>query len=166
MFANLKEKMLKLARHPNGSYFLGFFSFIEAIFFPIPVDIMLGPMAATNPSKANRLCAIVVITSLLGGMLTYSISYFAFDSLILPYLEASSHYAKYLELVQWFDEWGLWVFIFCSITFVPYKLIAIVAGVVDVNFITFFLISVTIRSIRFYLVANISKQSALRFKGK
>ena len=44
MFKTLYKKCLDLAAHKSSKFFLGFASFIESSFFPIPPDIMIIPM--------------------------------------------------------------------------------------------------------------------------
>lgn len=166
MFKKIKDKMLSLAAHKLAVYYLAFFSFIESIFFPVPADVMLVPMVLAKPNNILKYCITIITASLLGGMLTYFISYYAFDYAVLPYLEVSAHYQSYLDLVNWFNEWGVVVFIIASASFIPYKLIAIVAAVVDISALTFFSISVLVRSIRFFLISYLSISAKKVFNNK
>ena len=160
MFEKIRSKMVSLVGHDNAIYYLGFFTFIEAIFFPVPPDVMLAPMVAAKPEKARRYCLTVVLISIFAGMCTYLFSYYAFDHFIEPILKPSSYYDEYLTIVSWFDEWGILVVIASSLLFIPYKLIAIAAGVVDIGFINFLLASMFTRSLRFYIVTAIAKYSS------
>jgi len=53
MFKTLYKKCLHLAAHKNSKFFLGFVSFIESSFFPIPPDVMIIPMVIAK--KKNYL---------------------------------------------------------------------------------------------------------------
>ena len=44
MFQTLYKKCLELAAHKSSNFYLGFVSFIESSFFPIPPDAMIIPM--------------------------------------------------------------------------------------------------------------------------
>ena len=48
-------------------------SFIEAIFFPVPPDVMLIPMSMSKPKSAFRFALYTTIASVVGGMIGYAI---------------------------------------------------------------------------------------------
>ena len=58
---------MKLASNPRAIWFLGFVSFIEAIFFPIPPDVLLIPMILANVNKAWFYACVATTMSVLGG---------------------------------------------------------------------------------------------------
>ena len=41
---------MQWARHKHAPWYLSITAFIESVFWPIPVDVMLAPMAALPPS--------------------------------------------------------------------------------------------------------------------
>ena len=49
---NIYNWTLKKAEHKNAKWYLGFISFAESSFFPIPPDILLIPMALASKAKA------------------------------------------------------------------------------------------------------------------
>ena len=60
---------MQLANNPRAIWLLGFVSFIEAIFFPIPPDVLLIPMILANVKKAWFYACVVTTMSVLGCLL-------------------------------------------------------------------------------------------------
>ena len=83
-------------------------SFVESSFFPVPPDVMLAPMCLAQPHRAWRLALLTTLASVAGGLLGYSIGYFAID-ILLPWLQESRYWPAYQKAVDWFGEWGFWV---------------------------------------------------------
>ncbi|MGL4350452.1 MAG: YqaA family protein, partial [Plesiomonas shigelloides] len=63
LFGAVYDKVMLWSRHPKAEWWLGGLSFIEAIFFPIPPDIMLAPMSLSAPQRAVRYALLTAITS-------------------------------------------------------------------------------------------------------
>ena len=50
------------------------------MFFPIPPDVMLAPMALSQPQKAWRFALVTTVASVIGGVLGYllvSVTYYS-----------------------------------------------------------------------------------------
>ena len=60
---------------------MGFISFIESIFFPIPTDVLLIPMVISKSFNWNNLAFIATYMSVLGGIVGYFIGSFLFVEL-------------------------------------------------------------------------------------
>ncbi len=73
LFSSLMEKLWKIADSKGATGVLTVVSFTESIFFPIPPDLFLIPMALANRNKAFKLAAICLVTSLFGGIVGYFI---------------------------------------------------------------------------------------------
>ena len=65
---------LKLSRHRYAKFFMCINSFIESIFWPIPVEAILLPMCLAQPKKSLGFAFYATISSVLGvrirGILT------------------------------------------------------------------------------------------------
>ena len=59
---------------------MGFVSFVESSFFPIPPDVMLIPMSLARPERAYFYATLCTWTSVAGGMLGYAIGSLLYDS--------------------------------------------------------------------------------------
>ena len=62
------DKCLNLARHKFAKPILGFVSFIESSFFPIPPDVMIVPMVLAKKEDYLKIFLIAIIFSVLGGV--------------------------------------------------------------------------------------------------
>ncbi len=134
---------------PYAAPMLGFLSFIESSFFPIPPDVLLIPMGVSRPDKAIRFAAITWVMSVLGGILGYGIGLFLFDSIGLKIIEFYGVMDKYFLFREWFDKYNFAIIMVAGMTPLPYKVFTITAGVARVNFPVFILGSILSRGIRF-----------------
>ena len=67
---------MELAKNPKAIWLLGFVSFIEAIFFPIPPDVMIIPMTLAQKHRWLQIATIATVSSVVGGIIGYAIGYF------------------------------------------------------------------------------------------
>ncbi|MCK4842308.1 MAG: DedA family protein [Methylococcales bacterium] len=152
MFKKLYDKTLGWAKHKHAEKYLSVLSFAESSFFPIPPDVMLAPMALSQPEKAFRLAMLTTVFSVLGGILGYGIGFFMFD-IISPQLQQTYYWSKYLLAENWFKEWGFWAIFVAGFSPIPYKVFTIAAGTLQMMFIPFVLASLIGRGARFFLIA-------------
>ncbi|WP_144391348.1 YqaA family protein [Pleionea sediminis] len=155
IFSSLYDKCLTWARHQHAVYYLGGLSLAESIFFPIPVDVMLAPMAMARRDKAWFYAAVATLTSVVGGVLGYLLGFWAFDSLVMPAIEAAGYQPKYDKVVAWFEAYGVWVVFIAGFSPLPYKLFTLTAGALNMALLPFIIASTIGRSARFFLVAGI-----------
>ncbi len=154
MLASLKDRTLALARSPNAERALFGISFAESSFFPLPPDLLLGPMAAADPSKWARYALTCTIASVLGGLLGYAIGLFLMDTIgqgILAFFGYAGD--RRHELESQYAEYGTWVILIKGLTPIPYKLVTIVSGALHFPLWNFVLASIATRGARFFLVA-------------
>ena len=151
-----KEFIHKIATFQSKTL-LGFISFIESIFFPIPTDVLLIPMAISKPNNWYNLAIIATSMSVLGGIVGYFLGYFLFNE-INPYILNYGYEAEFLEAQSLFIEYGIIILFISSFTPLPYKIFVIVSGFLSVNLFLFIIISFIGRGMRFFLVSFISKK--------
>ena len=170
IFSYCYEVCIKLAKHPKATLFLAINSFIESIFWPIPPDVMLAPMCLARPQRSFFYATVTVITSVLGAVCGYYLGYFIYD----PYIADLIKWLNYEDSMQtvrdWFTlQYGVLMIFIGAFTPVPYKVIAITTGVVAaesmantgstgmLSIVSFVLVSLIGRGLRFFLVAGIIK---------
>lgn len=154
MMASLKDRTLALARSPNAERALFAISFAESSFFPLPPDLLLGPMAAAEPAKWWRYALTCTVASVLGGLLGYAIGMYLMDTLgqgILNFFGYSGE--RYQALQAQYAQYGLWVILIKGLTPIPYKLVTIASGALHFSFPVFVAASIVTRGARFLLVA-------------
>ena len=79
LFKGLYERAILWAAHPKAPWYLGFLSFIEAIFFPVMPEVMVAPMCLAKPGLAYRYATISLISGLGGSLLGYALGYYAYE---------------------------------------------------------------------------------------
>ena len=79
IFGTMYDKTMQWSTHRFATFWLSFVSFIEAIFFPIPPDVMLIPMSMSKPKSAVKFAFYTAIASVIGGVIGYAIGYYATD---------------------------------------------------------------------------------------
>ncbi len=152
LFEGLYDRMMGWARHPHAPRYLAGVSFAEAVFFPVPVALMLLPMSLAQPSRAWRLAWITLVFSVLGGVAGYLLGQGLYE-LIQPWL---GHYSEQIARArQWFGEYGVWVVLMAGFSPVPYKVFTITAGSLSMAFLPFLLASIVARGAQFYLIAGL-----------
>ena len=157
IFSSLYEKVLVWSKHRLAVRYLAVMSFAESIIFPITVDVMLAPMTLARPEKAWFYAAVTSLASILGGIFGYLLGYFAFESMVLPFLESVGYMAQYEAALEWFKEYGFWVVFIAGFSPIPYKVFTVTAGALHMAILPFILASAVGRSARFYLVAGLVK---------
>lgn len=154
MLTAVKNRTLELARGPNAERVLFAMSFAESSFFPLPPDLLLGPMAAARPERWARYALTCTIASVLGGLLGYAIGMFLMDSLgqgILAFFGYAGD--RYAALEAQYARYGLWVILIKGLTPIPYKLVTIASGALHFSLPMFVAASIVTRGARFFLVA-------------
>ncbi|MCO7226372.1 YqaA family protein [Pleionea sp. CnH1-48] len=153
IFSPMYERCLRWAQHRHAVYYLSGMSVAESIFFPIPVDVMLAPMALAKREKAFFYAFVCTLTSVVGGVIGYFLGYWAFDSLVMPVLESTGYITRYDEVVKWFEEYGVWVVFIAGFSPIPYKLFTVSAGALHMALLPFLVASMIGRASRFFLVS-------------
>ncbi len=148
----LYEWTMAKASHPHSERWLGFIAFVESSFFPIPPHPLLGLMCLAEPHKALRFAFICTAFSVLGGLFGYAIGYFLYEAIgewligVLGLAEAFPVAACNLREYDWE------VIVIAGTTPVPFKLLTITAGFIEMSLMTFLLASIAGRGFIFMTV--------------
>ncbi|EAR29746.1 hypothetical protein PTD2_13039 [Pseudoalteromonas tunicata D2] len=157
LFTKLYDMALKWARHRHAVRYLSGMSFAESVFFPIPPDVMLAPMALAKPEKAWHYAFYTTVASTIGGIVGYLLGYSLFDPLVQPIITDFGYQDKFDHALSWFKDYGVWVVFLAGFSPIPYKVFTLGAGVMQMAFFPFVLASVVGRGARFFLVAALMK---------
>ncbi len=155
----LYDWVIHFAHTKHGATALFILSFAESSFFPIPPDVLLGPLTLGAPKKWFRFAASCSIASILGGIVGYCIGMFLWQQ-VGPWVFSNlggigftaENFAKFEE---WYDKYDFKIVFTCGFTPLPYKVCTITAGVAKINFAGFLIASAISRSARFFLVAGL-----------
>ena len=152
------EKLIEQSKSIYARILLYFISFIEAIFFPIPVDPLLAILVLNNKQKYIELTIFCTLASVIGGLVGWLLGYFIGEEIeellnIIPWIKDDS----FNTVKTAFDEHGILIIFLGAFTPLPYKIITITSGMAGINFIGFVLMSLIGRGIRFFIVAYLTK---------
>ena len=140
------------AAHPHAVWWLAFFCFVEASFFPIPPHPLLGLMCLAEPNKALRFGIVATLSSVAGGLFGYFIGWGMYDLVgewllgMLGLTDSFPQAACYLKQYDWE------AIVIAGATPIPFKLMTITAGFISMNLITFTLASLAGRGMIFFTV--------------
>lgn len=157
LFSALYDRVLQWSQHRHATPILAGLSFAESVIFPIPPDVMLAPMAMTQPNRAWRLALLTTIASVLGGLAGYLLGWLAYDAVVVPMVEWAGYEAKLARITDWFQSYGFWIVFVAGFSPIPYKLFTVTAGAMSVAIVPFLIASALSRGLRFFLVAWLMK---------
>ncbi|TEW53507.1 DedA family protein [Psychromonas sp. RZ22] len=143
------------SKHKYAPFYLYLTAFVESIFWPIPVDIMLAPMALAKRKRAWHYALGATMFSVLGGAVGYYLGSVLYDPVVLPFIDMMGYQDKMITAQSWFNEWGIMVIFIASFTPIPFKVFTITAGAMSMLFWPFVLTAFIGRGLRFFLVAGL-----------
>lgn len=157
MLRKLYDFVLRQAASRHATTSLAVVSFTESSFFPVPPDVMLAPMVFAKPQKAYFYAAVCTVASVLGAIAGYAIGYF-----LTPVGEAvlrlTGHADGLPKMMEWYDQYGVWVIMAKGLTPIPFKLVTIASGVLHYAFVPFLIACTITRGARFFIVAALIKR--------
>ena len=152
MLKRLYDWMMEKAAHRHAERWLFVFSFMESSFFPIPPHPLLGLMCLARPEKALRYGIICTLASVLGGLFGYAIGYFAYETVGTALLKALGLWDSFPAAACYLREYGAEIILVKGATPIPFKLITLTAGFIQMDLFTFLWASIASRGFQFMLV--------------
>ncbi|WP_232301434.1 YqaA family protein [Altererythrobacter epoxidivorans] len=152
LLRGLYEWTMDKAAHPHAQGWLAFFCFVEASFFPIPPHPLLGLMCLAEPKKAVRFAAIATLASVAGAMFGYAIGYGLYDTVGEPLLGLLGLSESFPVAACYLREYDVEAILIAGATPVPFKLLTITAGFIEMAFVPFVLASLAARALIFMTV--------------
>ena len=153
----LYDWTMQLANNPRAIWLLGFVSFIEAIFFPIPPDVLLIPMILANIKRAWLYAFVTTITSVIGGLVGYAIGYLAYEQIAEPLLLSLGKQAAMNLFSISINENGFLIVLTAGISPIPFKVVSVMSGFTQMPLFVFLLSALLGRATRFFVVATLLK---------
>lgn len=141
------------AHKPHALWLMGFISFVESSFFPVPPDAMLIPMSLAQPKRAWTYATVCTLSSVAGGVLGYGIGALLYDSVGHWLISLYGYGDKVEAFREAYARWGTLIILIKGVTPIPYKIVTITSGFAGYNVWLFIIFSFVARGMRFYLVA-------------
>jgi membrane protein YqaA with SNARE-associated domain len=167
LFGPIYERALAWARKPHAPALLTGLSFAEAVFFPVPPEVMLAPMALSQPRRAFRFASLSLLGSLAGAVLGYALGHYAYE-LVKPlfvslgWIDRIDAQVEYLRGIAADSPWKtFWILVLAGFTPIPLKFFTWASGIVGVPLLPFMASMAVGRGKRVYLVA-----AAIRLGGE
>jgi len=135
-----------------GLALLALIAFADSSVLPVLPDLLLVPMLLARPERSLLLTTVCVVASSVGGLVGYGIGHLAWAAVGRALVEFYGHADKFQRYQALVQDWGLWIIIAKSFTPIPFKFIAIAAGVASMNLLTFTIATVIGRILHFATV--------------
>ena len=159
MIKKLYDKCVAWAGYRYAKPILAIEAFIESSFFPIPPDVMIIPMVISKKEQFIRIALIATIFSVLGALFGYYIGYSFHEIAIRIFefygYEYSDSFKENFITGGGFFAW-LGILVTAGFTPLPFKLLTISSGIIHFNLISFILICIITRGLRFFIVAYLA----------
>ncbi|MEL1251667.1 YqaA family protein [Aurantiacibacter gilvus] len=152
MLRGLYDWTMAKAAHPKAEWWLAFFAFVESSFFPIPPHPLLGLMCLAEPRKAIRFALVCTAFSVLGGLFGYLIGYFLYEAVGEAMIGALGLSDSFPQAACYIREQGAAAVFLAAGTPIPFKLMTITAGFVEMHLVTFLLAAIAGRGLIFMVV--------------
>lgn len=152
MLRGLYDWTMDKASHPHAQGWLAFFCFVEASFFPIPPHPLLGLMCLAEPKKAVRFAVIATLASVAGAILGYVIGWALYDTVGGPLINLLGLSESFPVAACYLREYDVEAILIAGATPVPFKLLTITAGFIEMAFAPFVLASLAARALIFMTV--------------
>lgn len=154
------DRVLKIAQTALAVRLMLLFAVLESIIIPIPVDPLLVATVLARPPRWVRLALYCTVASVVGGCLGWAIGAFLEIGVeqilaLLPHALAAP--AAFEAVQDGFVEWGILIVFIGAFSPLPYKVIAVSAGMSGFGILPFFLTSIIGRGLRFLIVAGIAR---------
>ena len=167
MLKKLYDRCVRLARHKFAKPLLGFMSFIESFFFPVPPDLMIVPMVVAKREDYLKIFLIATVGSVLGGLFGYMLGVFFLDASMVI-IEFYGYEEKVFEIQNTMSTRGgfltwLGIMFIAGFTPLPFKVFTITSGVIGFNLTVFFFICLLTRGLRFFLVSYFTSLFGKKF---
>jgi membrane protein YqaA with SNARE-associated domain len=126
----------------------------EASVFPIPPDVLLIAIVASNPDRWLRAAALCTAGSVIGAAIGWSIGMGFMATLgqrIVDFYGAQHHWDTVVALYT--GRWGIWFLAAAAFSPIPFKVATIAAGATGMAFGPFLLVALLGRAGRMFLVS-------------
>ena len=148
LYHRLSDWVVGFAESDWAVLILAVNSFTESIFFPVPPDVLLIGIAVLEPERALWLAGIVTVSSVAGAVVGHWLGRRwgrpLFHRLVSP--------AKTETVERLFRKYGAWAILLAAFSPVPYKVFAILAGVLELDRRSFVAASAVGRGARFFAI--------------
>ena len=154
--------IIRVAATKQAVMGLYIFAALESIIIPIPSDPLLVATVLARPKRWRRLALGCTIASVIGGVGGWALGTF-FSPYLYEWLamlpEMIAGLAAFGAVEAGFAKFGIFLVFLGAFSPLPYKVIAVSAGIGGFGLLPFILTSIVGRGLRFAIVAGIAKNN-------
>lgn len=151
----LYEWVLSWAETRYAGVAMAMLAYTEAIFFPVPADLLLVALCMGRPKRSFRWAAVCTGWSVLGGTTAMLVGWAIGLDRVVAIMETVGLGEKAAQALAIFADYGFWAVAVAALTPVPYMVFSWVAGFAEIPVWQFVVASVIFRSMRFFAVAGV-----------
>lgn len=159
IFAPMYARAIAWSRHPRAPAFLTGLSFVEAIIFPVPPEVMLAPMSLAQPKRALWFATLSLIGSIAGAVVGYLLGHYAFELMrpLFEWLGMMHGIESGIDTIKTRmaeSPWAVfWLLVAGGFAPIPMKVFTWASGVVGVPWVPYLAAMAIGRGKRVFLVA-------------
>jgi len=146
------NKILDKSSRPWYSWVVFFMTICESIFLFIPPEVFMTPAIISDKKRARPIVLAAALGSIVGGLITYLIGLWLFDTVGMWLIENFASMEKFDLTKSLFNKYGVLIIIATAITPIPYKLLALCAGFLQYPLLVFLGVSAIFRTGRFAII--------------
>lgn len=146
------EKGAKWLRSKYAAWILAAIAFAESVFAPILIDPFLIALIFAKRTLWKRYILISVVSSVIGGLAGYALGALFFETVGTYLLDLFGLQQSFHTIAKNLDANGFVFVLIGAFTPIPYKLVALASGFVEINLLTFLIASIFGRFLRLGLV--------------
>jgi len=150
-----KEVGERGVRWLNSKYaesIFAFIAFIESVIAPIIIDPFLIALILAKRERWIRYTIIATVFSVIGGLAGYLIGFLFYDFIGRFVIELYGLQDYFKEITLKINDSAFAFVLLGALTPIPYKLVAIASGLVELNLMTFLVASIIGRVLRMGMV--------------
>ena len=154
------DRILRIAGTALAERLMMLFAVLESVIIPIPVDPLLVATVLARPARWVRLTAGCTIASVIGGGIGWALGGVlgvGIEGILAMLPAAIAAPEKFTAVQAGFVEFGMLLVFIGAFTPLPYKVIAVSAGIAGFALIPFLLTSLVGRGLRFAIIAGIAR---------
>lgn len=138
-----------------GGAAMAVLAFSEAIFFPVPADVLLIALCLGRPKRSFFFGLICVSFSILGGCVAFGLGLAIGGDMVKQMFDVVHLGHKAEQAMSFYRTYDFWAVAVAALTPVPYMVFSWLGGISQISFAGFVLASVIFRSLRFFSEAGI-----------
>ena len=154
------DLVIRTAGTPIATRLMLLYSALESIIIPIPVDPLLVAVVLAKPNQWRRIALACTFASVIGGAVGWALGAYLglhIHALIDSMPGAFAAPSAFAAVEAGFAEFGLVLVFLGAFSPLPYKVIAVSAGIGGFGLLPFLLMSFIGRGLRFGIVAAIAR---------